>query len=247
MKLSPDFGVWHCYRCHARGFADFRWMESGEAPVDFQAPKPEAPPVDLGPPAGFADLASCEGSMSMRWAPDYFRARGVLDQARAVGAGACGTGRFQGRVVVPHLGVVGGPWLGFSARLVKPAPDRPKYLYPRGMDRRVALWGLPWAPRDDSPLYVVEGVFDALPLFPQALATFGKSVSEEQLAILARIGRERPVVPCLDGDAWPESEALARMLARRGAVGGRWCKLPPEADPGTLGWAVLEHERQLGT
>lgn len=269
IELSPDFGVWNCYRCHARGFADFRWMESGEAPVDFDAPRPEAAPVDLGPPEGFADLAACASSMTMRWAPAYFAGRGVLDQAIAVGAGACGTGRYQGRVVVPHRAFVGeggnGPWLGFSARLVAEDPPersklsrgdrgeiveerrrRPKYLYPRGMDRRTALWGLPWAPQDGSALYVVEGVFDALPLWPRALATFGKSVSEEQLDSLARIGRARPVVPCLDGDAWEESQALARMLARRGAVGGRWCKLPPESDPGTLGWLVKDYERQLG-
>jgi hypothetical protein len=242
--VSPEFGVWHCYRCHARGFADFRWMLADLPEPDPDAAPAPAAPVDLGPPPGFVTLDECARSFSMKWAPAYLASRGVLEAARAVGAGACGTGRFQGRVVLPHFETttVGAPWLGFSARLVAPAGDRPKYLYPRGMDRRAALWGLPWLPSDMRPIWIVEGVFDALPLWPRALATFGKGVSEEQLDRLAALvrGTVRPLVACLDGDAREDNRALANNLRLRGAA-VRICELPPDADPGSLGWGCREY------
>jgi hypothetical protein len=243
IPLSPEFGVWNCYRCHARGFADFRWMLE-----DLPAPDPAAPPaevekIDLGPPEGFVTIAECERSVLMKWVPDYFYGRGVLAQARAVGAGGCHGGKFGGRVLVPYVEEVDGPWLGFSARLVVPSDRRPKYLYPRGMDRRRALWGLPWIPKA-GPLYIVEGFFDSLPLFPQGLATLGKSVSEEQLARLVALGR--PLVACLDGDARDECWGLAQALTLRGAPDVRWCALPFGDDPGTLGWGVREFERPFG-
>ncbi|HXI45753.1 MAG TPA: toprim domain-containing protein [Candidatus Acidoferrales bacterium] len=242
IPLSPEFGVWHCYRCHARGFADFRWMLE-----DLPAPDPAAPPlkpekVDLGPPEGFVTIAECERSVTMRWVSAYFESRGVFEQARAAGAGGCQGGKFGGRVVVPYVEEVGGPWLGFSARLVAPSDRRPKYLYPRGMDRRRALWGLPHLPQDERPVWLVEGVFDAIPLFPRALALFGKGVSEGQLDRLAALWPRsiRPFVACLDGDARDENRALAMRLRLRGAT-VLVCELPPDRDPGTLGWRVRDY------
>jgi DNA primase len=112
------------------------------------------------------------------------------------------------------------------------------------MDRRTALWGLEWAPRTQEPLWVVEGVFDALPLFPYGVATFGKSVTPEQVELLASL--RRPLVVCLDGDAWTECMALAARLGMRRQAAGRdndvtWAKLPPASDPGSLGWSVKNY------
>jgi DNA primase len=156
-----------------------------------------------------------------------------------IGGGACLTGRFEGRVVVPHI--VRGKWAGFSSRAT--GSQEPKYLYPRGMDRRNALWGADWVPADAERVYVVEGVFDALPLFPYAVATFGKSVTKEQIQMIADL--PHPVTICLDGDAWQECFALcARVAVRRALKPERmrvsWCRLPPGEDPGTLGWRVKE-------
>lgn len=253
LPLSPEFGVWHCYRCHARGFADFRWMMADLPPVDPLAPLAPVVPVNLGPPVGFVPLAECERSVSMKWAPAYFSGRDVLEQARAVGAGAVARWTYrrkdgttfeadEQRVVVPHLGALGGPWLGFSARLVRGRERATKYLYPPGMERRTALWGVPWLPRDREPVYIVEGFFDALPLFPYGVATLGSAITEEQLDGIAALAR--PVVACLDGDARALCRALARSLTLR-SVDASWAELPVDRDPGTLGWAVRDYVRTL--
>lgn len=274
VALSLERGVWNCYRCGARGFSDFTWMDDPPEPAPEAAPAPPRAPADLGPPDGFVPLDECARSISMRWVAEYFAGRGVLDQARDVGAGGCARWTYrrrdgttfqvdEGRAVVPFVAERGGPWVGYSARLVRPRRARPgavareavKYLYPGGMDRRTALWGAAYVralprtgPRAGLPGWVgplleaavvVEGVFDALPLYPKGVATLGKSVSAEQLDALVAL--RRPLWVALDGDAWRECRALAARLALRGAPDVGWCHLPPGQDPGTLGWKIFDY------
>lgn len=229
-------GVFHCYRCGAGGGGDFSWLGAVEA-----AEPPPAPRDYLEPPPGFLPLD--DGARSLDPFRDYLRRRGVLDAASHVGAGACLAGRYGGRVVVPMRDESDG-WVGFSARAV--GQREPKYLYPPGMDRRASLWGLEWVMRlrdKTSPVYLVEGVFDALPLFPHGLAAFGKEVTDQQLSMLAAL--RRPVVVCLDGDAWEEGRAVAQRLRMRGAEEVSWARLPPTTDPGSLGWEVKNYARLL--
>lgn len=233
----------------------------GYVPEEEKPKAAPAAPVDLGPPADFVPLEACERSVSMTWVADYFRGRGVLEQARAVGAGGCARWTYrrkdgspfvvdEGRVVVPFRAERHGPWVGYSARLVRPRAARPgftardgvKYLYPRGMDRRTALWGREHLPPIEAlprAVVVVEGVFDALPLYPLGVATLGSAVTDEQVAGLAAIGR--PIWVALDGDAWRTGRALAARLEMHGARDVGWCRLPAGEDPGTLGWRVLEY------
>jgi hypothetical protein len=221
-------GAWICWRCDIRGWGGLEFLEE----VAPERPKEG----DLGPPQGFVPFRGNEDSLALSPYREYVRRREVLEFATAVGAGACLDGRMGGRVVVPH--VVGGEWRGFSARAVMPGLE-PKYLYPPGMPRRTSLWGLEWTPDDGEPIYVVEGVFDALPLFPYGVATFGKSVTDEQIEMLAAI--PRPVVVCLDGDAWTEGRALAARLSMRSREIVAWARLPPGKDPGTLGWSIKQY------
>jgi hypothetical protein len=253
IPLSPENGAYNCYRCSGHGIGDFRWI--GElADLPDPAAAPPAPP-DLGPPEGFLPIASHmfdKDSGPLQPYVAYLLQRGVLANAIAASAGACTKGKWRGRVVLPVKDAAG-RWLGFSARLIEDRPplsvramrpsanvpiaydERPKYLYPPGMDRRKMLWGLETLPPAPSPAWVVEGVFDALPLFPNALATFGKNVTDEQVEMLA--GLERPIVVCLDGDAWTLARSLAARLRLR-RVDATWCQLPPGSDPGQLGWNV---------
>lgn len=227
--LSPENAVYSCYRCGSKGYGDFSWLEAPEVKVEEVIP-------DLGPPEGFTLLKDCSRSVTMHNYVDHFLQRGVLEQAAKVGAGGCATGFYRGRVIVPYTDARD-RWLGFAARTII-GQDR-KYLYPRGMNRRDALWGVRYLPADKQPVLVVEGVFDALPLFPRAVATLGKSVTEQQLYAIAAL--KRPIIPCLDGDAWEEAQQLGLRLKMAGAEVPAWAHLPPMEDPGTLGWRVLDH------
>lgn len=218
-------GGWVCWRCDARGWGNLEFLGKPEA-------KPPEPDPDLSAPQGFVPFRGNGASLALEPYRQYVRRRGVYEFVEAIGGGACLEGRFEGRVVLPH--VVGGKWAGFTARAI----DRrePKYLHAKGMDRRRTLWGLEWVPNDGEAVWLVEGPFDALPLFPYGVAAFGKGVTPEQIEMLAGLGR--PVVVALDGDAWAEGRALAMRIALRRHANVRWAKLPPGKDPGVLGWTV---------
>jgi hypothetical protein len=244
LRLSPERAVWNCYRCGARGLADFSWAVED---ADHRQPEPQEREderrLDLGPPEGFVLLEDCARSVAMRRFFDYFRGRRTLGAALAVGCGAVpdGRGYFRSRVVVPILGP-DGRWVGFSARSVSDR-QRPKYLYPAGMDRRSLLLGEAYLPADGSPAYVVEGAFDWLALWPRAVATLGTGVTDGQIARLVALGR--PLVPCLDGDAWLKCRVLAHRLRTWGAPVPAWCRLPPGSDPGKLGQGVERYAEPL--
>ena len=259
-KKTGEYGpLFYCYRCEMAGSCDLSWLgDVPKLPVD-----PDEIPEWSHPPEGFEVLT--EQSIALEPYVEYLQKRGVWEQAKHVGVGACSTGYYAGRVVVPMLDDAG-KWTGFSARLVKSRASgwdpaftyrvQPKYLYPKGMGRASQLWGASWVPRlkdRQHPLFLVEGVFDALPLYPYGLAAFGKGVTDQQLDLLVKLvgidewqavegtlGGPRHVVVCLDGDAWWEGKLLARRLQARG-VPADCCRLPPGADPGTLGWKVKDY------
>lgn len=232
LYVNPTNRAFYCFRCGAKGRGEFLWMQTPGTKKE----KPVAP-ASMGPPPGFFNFNVL--SMSLQPYIDYLKEREVFEQAAYVGAGACISGRFAGRVVIPMMDG-NKVWTGFSARSIW--PDAPlKYLYPTGMNRRESLWGLEWVERlrdPNSPIWLVEGVFDALPLFPQAVAAFGKNVTDEQIELLAKLNR--PVIVCLDGDAWEEGQVLQKRLEIRG-VPSDWCRLPPKTDPGKLGWKVHKY------
>jgi hypothetical protein len=220
--LLPD-GTYHCFRCGVVGRLSEAWIPSTKAgkPLD------ERPP-NLGPPPSFARLYEEPGASARALAS----ARAYLVKRRLpvsiwaqAGIGACIMGRFAGRVVVPVIS--GARWLGYVGRAWEASVEL-KYLYPRGMSRGSTLYNqVALAERTDRPLFVVEGVFDALALWPDAVAVLGKP-SRIQVAMLE--GAARPVVVALDGDAWAEGEMLGLRLRFRGVRAGS-VHLPPCTDP----------------
>lgn len=241
LQINPAKGVYNCYRCGAAGRGDFSWL------VGLQPADPEAPTekLDLGPPESFTPFDSRPPVVAAPYIT-YLRERRLYDAAVKAQAGFCTEGRFAGRVVVPHGEWGDGGkflWQGFSARAIYLAME-PKYLYPRGMDRKTSLWGGHLASTQE--IWLVEGVFDALALFPYAVAAFGKNVTDEQLDRLigyasGGLSGAAEIYVCLDGDAWEECQALAARLVLRDVERVHWVKLPPGQDPGSLGWKVREY------
>jgi DNA primase len=92
-----------------------------------------------------------------------------------------------------------------------------------------------------APIFVVEGVFDALALYPHAVAVLGKPTTAQE-NIIAKT--KRPICVALDGDAWQEGWAFAMRLRVRGRT-AHPLKLPPCEDPATLGLAWLKEAYAL--
>jgi hypothetical protein len=245
LHMNPGKGVYSCFRCGAGGRADLAWL--GELRNE---PPPETPQELLGPPDGFERLRA--DTLSHRPFLRYLEKRGVLAEAGAVGVGCCLHGRYAGRVIFPHtfnstrwVGDTSmgsdASWMGFVARSIYPEIT-PKYLYPAGMNRAGSLWGLHTPGLNAYPLFLVEGVFDALSLYPNAVASFGKNVTDEQIDILLDLKGITRLVVCLDGDAWEEARILQMRLKLRDPERFvYWCRLPPGTDPCSLGGKVKKY------
>lgn len=219
---------WHCFRCGRSGRLPF--APTGLEDVDL--PSIEAPdPQELEAPDGFTLLASGDGytAFSFKPARAYLSSRRISRKTcQEIGIGATLNGKAAYRVIVPVKG--GREWFGWVGRSwVKNASLR--YLYPRGMPRGEILFNAAALQvQTEKPALIVEGVFDALPHWPDAVACLGKP-TDDQLEIM--LESKRPLVVLLDGDAWRESESLAFALKANGK-NASYVRLPPTLDPGNF-------------
>lgn len=226
---------YECYRCGSAG----RLPEWRDEWADFVPPPALAydAPRDIMPtPDGFYPLAGevAAGSVSLAAAVEYVLGRGLpMSLVEEAGIGACVTGRMSGRVVVPLLNEQR-EWLWYVGRVWrKKAPMA--YLYPTG-DRRGLMYNYQALHvRTDEPVLVVEGAFDALACWPDAVAVLGKPTPENVDGLAAA---RRPVVVVLDGDAHDEAWALAAQLRLEGQDAGS-VRLPPRVDPDEVPRDVL--------
>ncbi len=237
LGVFPSSGYYHCFRCYSAGW-------TGERTGEEFAPPKEV--VELAPPDGFVPLWVEPGRSAEALAPArrYLEARGIgFTTWQAASIGACLTGSAKKRIVVPLFDADSSGWFGWIGRDWT-GNSWLRYLYPEGMIKSALLYhaGLLQQP-GDAPLLVVEGVFDALPYYGNAVATLGKP-GADQVDLLA--SSRRPLVIALDGDAWEESYALARRLNLRGVRAG-FVRLPAGEDPGSVepSWLLSEANRAI--
>ncbi len=222
LGVNADGGGYRCFRCHAKG----RARGFGPAAQGYEQPQE---PVIIDLPRGYTPLGEGPGATAETTARAraYLRSRGVSDDAvRAARIGYC---EQRGpRVAVPVVDR-NQRLRGWVARTLADAD--PRYLNARGgwagevLFNEAALFR-----RTEAPVLVVEGVFDALPYWPDAVAVLGKPTAA-QVAVIAE--SRRPVSVCLDGDAADEGWALAQRLALQGVRAGA-VRLPPATDPATV-------------
>lgn len=238
LGLKPAIAFFACFKCGTRG----RLRDVPDAVLVAERVAPDRAPTPLkGPPPGYEPLWEDETWTSVFFdrATGYLRSRGVTQAVtRAARIGIASSGRLVGRVVVPVLDVDGATWLGYSARDWTNRQD-PRYRYPRGMKRGSLLynWAALYVPTDE-PLLLVEGVFDALPYWPDGVAALGKP-GDFHRRLLAEAAR--PVAVCLDGDAWEEGWVVAEYLRLQGCRSGS-VRLPPGADPNSVEHDWLREE-----
>ena len=101
---------------------------------------------------------------------------------------------------------------GWQAREIDEHSVMPKYLTACGTKRNELLYGLPQAIRTEGPIVIVEGVTDVWRLETNAVALFGKTISDAQHKLLLRHVADRPIVVMLDQDAQQESQRVAKVL-----------------------------------
>lgn len=266
LGLHVPTGKWHCFRC---GSGD----RIRDVPEDLSARAPDTAAAReavraMEPPEGFwrvtegAGLTAESLAPARRYlfAPPSRGGRGLdVDVAHEAHVGACATGRFHGRVVVPVL-APDGSWLGWSSRVwlgerewlgraeaagidrAEAADSWKAYLYPRGMPRGTYFYNhAALLVQTDEPALVVEGVFDVLcdqVGLDRGVAALGKPGPDQVEALVAA---PRPVVLLLDGDAWREAEALSLRLRFEGQRAG-YVRLPPKKDPDELDRDWLDRE-----
>jgi len=247
-ECSPDRAVWNCFRCKARGIDDFTWLVEAAPATEATRARELREANEPLPPDGFEAL---DVEKPEHWGAFHYlrgRSEAILRAALAAGAGIVrGLGserKYRGRVIIPCRDPVTRAWLGFVGRDIKPDSNVP-YLTPKRMPRERIVAGLEDEAlrQKGAPLYVVEGMFDRLALFPYAAATLGTGFQDAQVDLLAEFSKAtgRPLVPCFDGDAPAENRSLQVQLLMRGATVPGRCELPPGLDPGKIGWRVLDH------
>lgn len=106
-----------------------------------------------------------------------------------------------------------------------------KYLNPTGRSRRYHIFNLDRAMKYRD-VVITEGVFSAIAAGPNAVATFGKYVTGEQLRLL-RQADFRTYYVALDGDAAAQAIYVAEWLQARGCK-VQMVSLPVNQDPDSV-------------
>ena len=155
----------------------------------------------------------------------YLLKRRVPRQAiKSVGIGYSTDSRWAGYVIIPIVN--SGEYYGFVARNMVEKRYKNSAGYSReNLFNRDAL-----SEETDVPIAIVEGLFDALPHWPYAVACNGKP-TDAQLEVIAKA--KRPICMMLDADAQLVGDMAALRLRMRGKE-VHTAKLAPGTDPGEL-------------
>lgn len=241
--FNVNTGGVNCFRCGLAGYV----QDYGTGPEGARFERSSEPAWSTcEPPPGFLELSHGPGLNERRYyyARQYLLGRHVPEATWSnVGLGVCDAQtltsfdpevvkmarRMNGRVVVP-VREPDGRWRGYVGRAYYPNPAR-SYMNHPGPWREGTVWNsLALLEASDKPLLVTEGLFDALPSYPNSVALLGKPTEQQERLLLSSL---RPVCMLLDGDAWRLSKATALKLHVRGQRVG-FVKLPAGEDPNDL-------------
>lgn len=240
LAINPETGYFKCWRSFHCGIVGFLFDKSSQTYArDYVAPKAlsvagvrearKGPkPTDL---EHFERIDVERPGIGLPFYM-YMRKRRVSNKAiTAVGAGYCTAGVYRDRLVIPFIH--GGEYKGAVTRVLYDSPAA--YKNSPGFERET-MFNLDALSVDTpDPIAIVEGIFDALPHWPYAVACLGKP-TDAQISIIAKA--KRPVVMFLDGDARMENMGTMLRLSLRGA-NVRAVTLPPATDPGDISVATF--------
>lgn len=180
---------------------------------------------EIGYPCAVAHPAYVQDAWYYLTSPKEQGGRGLSPELIAYyGIVAATEGKYVGRVFIPTLH--DNKVVYWVARTYM--DHEQKYLNPVGVSKVDYVFGLQQARQYDTVI-ITEGVFSAIAAGPNAVATFGKAVSDNQCRMIEDAGFSRIVV-ALDGDARKEAIKLALRFTSRGFA-TYLVNMPKDQDP----------------
>jgi hypothetical protein len=227
LRLKHETGYWWCYRCGTTGYID-----GVVRPATRQRTSKPVPVAGLPPEAEPMWDREVMAARSYGLARRFLLQRGVTPSMwKAYRIHAAMTGRYARMVLLPRMSDDLKWYDGFVARSI----EGKTYLYPEGMSRQRFYLEHRLAKKTREPVLVVEGAFDAIP-YRTTIACFGQPIPD---LVEKLVASDRPVVLCLDGDAWRNAmvvmwEIRMRRQLRENRSPTAWLRLPPGCDPEDL-------------
>ena len=206
-------------------------------PTEFPQPAAATGVVDEPAADSSEDYKPIRFTLRLEPNVPYLKGRGVSDETVArFGIGLCNRGMLKRYVAIPVWDDPPGThpygYLGrWAADDYDSEDDRPRYKWPTAFPRNRFVYGLREAldAGDSLPLIVVEGPFKVYHLlqhgYPNAVATFGSSLSDEQADRL--IATKRPIVLMYDGD---EAGRAGMRVAAQKLITGTFVRTVELAD-----------------
>lgn len=179
-------------------FSKFKRKSHKYCPKEWNVVKIKLPPESLPIPKS-------------SWAFKYLRGRGIgSDLIEKYDLRFCREGHYENRIIIPvwddskHL-------MAFQARDYLGSRG-PKYLFPVGSRMGMTFFNAEYL-HQHKDVVIVEGVFPAMTLGENYLASFGKKISQGQFDMLMR-NDVRSITFLWDADAIKEAEAAAEKLSQ---------------------------------
>ncbi len=227
-KLSINFGkgYWKCWVCDTRGKNIYRiirkfgtyqqrqkWLElEGRLDLNefeniFSEMKNEKDEQIINLPDEFISLCNKRLPRSSRRPLLYLKARGITkSEILKWKIGYCDSGRYSGRIIIPSFNS-GGDVNYFVARSF--VGHKQKYLNPPAeKDVIFNQLSVDW----DSPVILVEGVFDAIVAGENAIPILGSTIRDTTKLFQAIAINDTPVYLALDADAKKKTRQIIKNM-----------------------------------
>lgn len=245
LSINTNTGQWQCWSCREVG--NFRKLvkqisKKKKTDINFDDYKGEAKKATTIAYVGEQTIPYPEGYDFLQGAAkEYILKRGITqEQIDYYRIGACYSGRYRGRIIVPVLNkreeLVSFIARDYTGKLKPKVLTPPSTLGNHGVKdyvfnlHRAAVTG---------HLLVGEGVFDAISLGVRGVCLFGKSAGSLQLAKIINKKPKRITI-CLDPDAQLEANILANQLIGH-IPDVRIATLPEGTDPNSADPFILKN------
>lgn len=214
LGINYKYGYVHCWRCRTSHklsyFLKLNGTDYENLDLTFEEPTLKAGvKAEVDFPKEYInaiDLFDFRYSSYLK-ALEYIDKRIGIDLALKLNVGFCNTGDYANRIVVPMFNEAGVIEY-FVARAVYDFLE-PKILNPFG-DRKSILFNWDTA-RNFSEVFIAEGVFSALTVYPFGIATLGKEITEMQI-IRVLHSDVKVVNILLDANAISDAYAVANRI-----------------------------------